>query len=241
MKNALLVGACLSLLALGAAPRRRAPGASSTLTIKDATGLTVTLTPPLTITGAETVPTPLPTPTPIPGPGAVVISSVVLASGAPITQSAGGSIVFVKGSGFGAGGTIKIANQVCAVIDWQPWMVTCKTPVVNLTQTGPVIVSPTGINSGVSSFSFSILAVAPVPGPTPTPLPPPPSKRVSVEWPAGSHQMWYEGHLQNGHGPLGSWSYAAAAGLYPEAFSPPYMAAPLAGFKPLTGRFPAAR
>lgn len=232
-------GGDLIALAKSARPSSlQTPAAAATLTIKDATGLTVTLTPPLTITSAETVPVPIPTPTPTPTPNpAISIERVREASGAIITSAAGSSIVFIQGSGFGSGGVVKIANQACAVIDYLPYQIAVKLPVVTLTQTGPVVVAPVGLTPASSTFSFAILAVAPVPGPTPTPLPPPPSKRVSVEWPAGSGQIWYEGHLQNGHGPLGSWSYVGAKGLYPEAFSPPYMAAPLTGFKPLTGRF----
>lgn len=195
MKNALLAIACAALLTLGAAPRRKAPGAAPTLTIRDATGLTVTLTPPLTITTSEVQPPPPPP------PSGVVITSVVAASGLPITSAAGGSLLWIKGSGFAAGGVVKVAGQAAAVIDWQNWAIEVKLPVVTSSQTGPVIVAPTGTNPGQSSFAFTILGST-----LPPPPPPPPGQRV--EFPKNSGWFWVDGMIPGWapHGPTSNWS-----------------------------------
>jgi hypothetical protein len=248
MKNSLLGLCCLLALTVGAAPRvSRPPRAPMPVQIPvtgqalGADGRTYSFSGVVTLNVGEAplptpTPTPTPTPVPIPGPG-VSVDRVTDASGASITSSAGGSIIYIRGSGMGAGGIVKVAGQACSVIDYAPWQVVVKLPVVATNQAGPVMVAPTGLQPATSGFAFTIIASvnpAPVPTPTPTPTPvPTPTPTPTpqplpplVEWPPGSGLFSSEGHLPFGRhfGPTGSWSQKRDT--YPPPFFPPYPASP---------------
>lgn len=215
MKNTLLVIACLSLLCVGAKPRRT-PRAAAPVVIpvtgtalgSDGRQYSFSGTLNLTVGDAPApIPTPLPPP-PIPGPG-VSVDRVTDASGANITAASGGSLVWIRGFGMGSAGIVKVAGQACSVIDWQPWAISCKTPIVSTSQTGPVMVAPLGINPATSSFTFTLVGTpgpTPVPDPTPTPTPTPtpipgptpmplPQPNGSVEWPPGTLAYWRQDAL----------------------------------------------
>lgn len=107
------------------------------------------------LTQLDPAPTPTPAPIPVPGPG-ISIDRVTDAAGATITSAVGGSVVYIRGSGMGAGGVASIAGKPLTVQEWEPWMVVCRLPVVPVTVTGTVLVVPTAAPQGVSKFMFTI-------------------------------------------------------------------------------------
>ena len=159
-------------------------------------------------------------PLPQPQPGGVVVEMVIDAGGSSITQAPGGTLVGIRGAGFGAGGIVKIAGQAAAVLDWNPTSILAKLPVLDAAVSGPIVVAPTGVTAGQSAFAFTVLsgpAPNPIPGPTPNPTP-------GTEWPAGSGVHWQQdrdGYYQ----PLGGypWWLPGHSGVdYPVGHFPPW-------------------
>lgn len=222
MKNTLLVIACAALLTVGAAPRRQAAGAAVPITGlltfsgKGTDGRTFSINQQVTLTVTDAAPVPVP----VPQPGGVTITSVVKASGAVITSAAGGEIVFIKGSGFGAGGVVKLAGQAAAVLDWQPFTISVKLPAVTTSQAGSVMVAPAGLTPANSAFSFTIVGAAPVPVPVPVPTP-----AGLRQWPADSGVLWKRnvaGYWLPYQPPY-PWALPSKAGIpYPHPRVPPW-------------------
>lgn len=221
MDNALLGGLLLlSLSSSPHAPPHGSPHAPLPVQIPvtgqalGADGRTYAFSGTLNLTVSEA-------PIPIPQPSAVVVMLVIDATGNSVTRAAGGTLVGIRGTGFGAGGTVKVAGQAAAVLDWGPTSILAKLPVVAAAVSGPVVVAPTGVTAGSSAFGFEIEAGAapnPVPGPTPGPQP------VGDEWPGGSGVHWKpdaSGYYQ----PVGAypwWLPGHPGGDYPFGLFPPW-------------------
>ncbi len=135
------------------------PQSTSTLTVpitgqaETADGFKVAISGSMTINLTVTEPTP--TPPPVPGPG-ISVDRVTDANGATVTSAVGGSIVYLKGSGMGEGGTAIIAGMPVVVMEWAPWQIACRLPIPRAATTGRVTVMPTGMETATAKFSFTI-------------------------------------------------------------------------------------